>query len=57
MRTFLARGTQWVREHPTITATLGAGLTAAAAYYGGPAGAELAGKALPFLCDTLKLCA
>ena len=46
----------WIRRHPWITTALGSGATLTATYYGGPAGAELAGKALPVLCDALKLC-
>lgn len=46
----------WIRRHPWITTAIGSGATIAATYYGGPAAAELAGKALPYLCTALGLC-
>lgn len=49
-----AKSTQWVREHPRVTATIGAAATAAAAYYGIPP--EYSAPVLDTICDALALC-
>ena len=51
------RGALWVRDHPKVTAAIGGAAATAATIYGGPLAGAAAGKALPFLCNVLRLCA
>jgi hypothetical protein len=45
---------KWIKEHPKITATIGAAATAAGLYYGVPP--EMSGPLLEGLCKGLGFC-
>ena len=43
----------WIKQHPKLSAALGAAAVAAATYYGGPAAGEQAKALLPKLVEIL----
>lgn len=57
MRRAMESSLLWMRDHPKVTAAVGTAAVAGAYVYGGPPAAALAQKALPFICDVLRLCA